>query len=202
VATLTENGQLVDALRIALSQTEGLDSTPAILRRVLDEDAWRDRLEHRIDGRYTFETFEEFVEAKPLDGLGMHVADIEAILKVRDEHDVLRRVREACKAQGRRNIASNRRKVHRGGSSRDTTLARLHDQYPELYRRVLDGVMSANAAAIQAGFRKPTASVPIDSAENAIDALLRRFGRDDLRRALDQASLRKASSHTRAEVDA
>ena len=184
MATLTENGQLVDALRIALSQTEGLDSTPAILRRVLDEDAWRDRIEHRIEGRYTFGTFEEFAEAKPLDGLGMHVADIEAILKVRDEHDLLRRVREACKHKPGPRSDNNVTRTSKG-NARDATLARLHRDRPDLYDRVLARELSANAAAIEAGFRKPTASVPVDSAEHAIGALLRRFKRDELIDALE-----------------
>jgi hypothetical protein len=187
---LTENGQLVDALRIALSQTEGIDSTPAILRRVLDEDAWRDRLEHRIDGRYTFDTFEEFAEAKPLDGLGMHVADIEAILKVRDEHDLLRQLREACKHQGKRNLRNNVTEARRG-NSRSGTLDRLHREHRKLYDQVIAGELTANAAAIEAGFRKPTASVPVDTAEHAVAALNRRFSLDEIQAAV--ATLRGQS---------
>jgi hypothetical protein len=201
MSTAIGNGQLVDALRMALAHTDGLETTPMILRRVLDEEAWRDRIEHRIGQHYVFATFEEFVEAKPLDGLGMHVADIEAILKVREEHDLLRRLREACKQKpgpkavekgngqvrvprpAPKSSASNRRIIHRGGTNRDTTLARLHGQHAALYQQVIAGQMSANAAAIKAGFRKPTATIPVDSADHAIDALLRRFDFVELREA-------------------
>jgi len=194
VATLTENGQLVDALRIALSQTEGLDSTPAILRRVLDEDAWRDRIEHRTGEAYTFQTFEEFAEAMPLDGLGMRVGDIQAILKVRDEHDLLRRLDEACKGKpGPKSVDNIHRTKRPSGTERSRALARLHRERRDLYDQVLAGELSANAAAIEAGFRKPTASVPIDSARHAVEALLRRFDRDELQEALDQTPLRDGS---------
>lgn len=35
--------------------------------------------------------------------------------------------------------------------------------------------LSANAAAIEAGFRRRTATIPVDSVESAVGALLRRF---------------------------
>jgi hypothetical protein len=44
------------------------------------------------------------------------------------------------------------------GTSKAYTLRRLKRESPELYQEVCDGTLSANAAAIKAGFRKePTA---------------------------------------------
>jgi len=40
------------------------------------------------------------------------------------------------------------------GNSRAYTLTRLKREAPELFKRVVDGELSANAAAIEAGFRK------------------------------------------------
>jgi hypothetical protein len=50
---------------------------------------------------------------------------------------------------------------HRG-NSKAYTLRRLKDDFPEIYARVLVGELSANAAAIEAGFRKPSLS-PLES---------------------------------------
>jgi hypothetical protein len=41
------------------------------------------------------------------------------------------------------------------GTGKAYTLSRLQDQHPEIFERVKAGELSANAAAIQAGFRKP-----------------------------------------------
>ena len=48
------------------------------------------------------------------------------------------------------------------GNAPDYTLARLHRDHPALAERVKEGELSANAAAIEAGFRKRTVSVPLD----------------------------------------
>ena len=47
---------------------------------------------------------------------------------------------------------------------------------------------SADAAAIEAGIRRPMRSVPIDTPDNAIRALLRVFTVTDLAQALGRAS--------------
>jgi hypothetical protein len=59
--------------------------------------------------------------------------------------------------QGERNdlkgLGSNRTKLDKG-TTREYTLARLKRDHPELAERVVNGDLSANAAAIEAGFRK------------------------------------------------
>ena len=63
-------------------------------------------------------------------------------------------------------------------------LARLRRDRPDLAERVIAGDLSASAAAIEAGFRRPMKSIPIDSPESAVKALLRVFDRADLLAAL------------------
>ncbi len=58
-------------------------------------------------------------------------------------------------------------------------LRRLKRDHPELAEKVVSGEMSANAAAIEAGFRKKTITVPADL-DGATDALIKRFGADAL----------------------
>ena len=47
------------------------------------------------------------------------------------------------------------------GNSESYTVRRLKRDRPELAEKVIEGEMSANAAAIEAGFRTKTVSVPV-----------------------------------------
>jgi hypothetical protein len=57
-----------------------------------------------------------------------------------------------------------------------------------LLDRIEAGELTANAAAIEAGFRRPMKSIPIDSPDAAIRALLKAFSVDDLAMALGRAA--------------
>jgi len=59
-------------------------------------------------------------------------------------------------------------------------LARLKRDRPYLARQVIDGEISAHAAAIEAGIRKRMKSVPIDTPSEALRALLRVFSASEL----------------------
>jgi hypothetical protein len=70
------------------------------------------------------------------------------------------------------------------GTSKDYTLDRLAREDPELYEKVVADEMSANAAAIEAGFRDKKATIPIHKGgepqvERAAKSLAKHFG-DDL----------------------
>ena len=67
------------------------------------------------------------------------------------------------------------------GTAKDYPLDRLHREAPALYEAVVDGEMSANAAAIEAGFRAKTITVPVRKGgeyqvERAADSLEKHFG--------------------------
>jgi len=63
------------------------------------------------------------------------------------------------------------------GNSSAYVISRLQrDNQPDLAEKVIAGELSANAAAIEAGFRKPTLTVPADP-DAAVAALIRKFGR-------------------------
>ena len=66
------------------------------------------------------------------------------------------------------------------GTSPSYTLARLKRDAPELAKRVASGELSANAAAIQAGFRERSVNVPLDP-QKAARVLRRHFVGDNLR---------------------
>jgi hypothetical protein len=156
-------------------------------------------------------TFREFIESSPLRGLGESVADIERLLA--DEPEALARLREELVGdrgapQGNSNASKTKddniiicsepdlfteppekpkcQKQTDQGTRKDYTLSRLKKHAPALFEEVKAGHLSANAAALQAGFRRPMRSIPIDSPGNAIRALLRVFTIDDLLRAVGE----------------
>ena len=73
-------------------------------------------------------------------------------------------------------------------NSKPGTLRRLARSHPDLLARVESGELSAHAAAVQAGIRKPMKSIPVDTPEAAIRALLRVFTVTDLAQALGKAA--------------
>ena len=60
------------------------------------------------------------------------------------------------------------------GTSRQYAIRKLRNDAPELHARVLAGELSPHRAIIEAGFRTPTISVPLDP-EGAARCLLRHF---------------------------
>lgn len=70
------------------------------------------------------------------------------------------------------------------GTNPDYTLARLRRDNPELAEQVEQGALSANAAAIQAGFRKPMLSIPKEP-EGAARAIKRHFTASEIETLID-----------------
>lgn len=152
---LTEKGQLVESLWHAVDDASGnLEVVPGLVRRVLETEAWRRRVQR---GR-TFEhkRFIDFITEKPLAGCGWPRKKVEALIK--DDPNLLEMWRLAVTPQhgGDRTIISKNDNISLDGhgTSKSYTVSRLKREFPELFEQVVSGDLSANAAAIKAGFRK------------------------------------------------
>jgi hypothetical protein len=66
-----------------------------------------------------------------------------------------------------------------GGNSEPYTIRRLKRDRPELAEKVLNGELSANAAAIEAGFRKKTVTVTLEP-RSISRTLTRHLSRDEI----------------------
>jgi hypothetical protein len=181
---LIASGFLVGHLNRALLGTErGLRTVPGVLKRVIEEGMWRDRTDPDSGRRYTFATFEEFVAAHHPDGLGTTIDHLRGIcsedVEARDAID------RATQRPPSRHALDNIQGMAPTGTSESAALRRLRKDRPDLHAQVLAGELSAHAAALQAGFRRQTATVPVDTPEAAIRALSRRFTREQLQAALD-----------------
>lgn len=185
---LKRNAHLVEALGSALREGEhGLETVPALLKRVLAEESWREFVTQRGE-HVEHERFADFVVTPPLKGLGASV-------------DLVRRIcggdAEALDLLDRalRNQEGNPGTVHNvhsrpSGNTKDRALRRLREGAPGLHAEVLAGRLSAHGAMVKAGYRPKTFSVRTDSAEAVARALRRQLDRDTL-----DAVLRLLSDH-------
>lgn len=153
----------VSNLQMALDEGEhGLSAVPGHIKKIIEEDMWQDRIVQATGERAQYDDFTEFIADSPPDGLG---TDVDMLRRMCEESpEALRLLREVVKSQGERtDLNDNIIEVNESetGTSKDYTLDRLAREDAELYEQVVQGEMSANAAAIEAGFRTKTVSVPV-----------------------------------------
>jgi len=151
-----EAGVLVEALWSAVSRGgKSLDQIPTMVRRLLETGAWKKRT-IRTGKVVEHSSFYSFLTSPPLSGCGYDPAKIVKLIS--GDVETLTLWREAMKAKrGRKvkDIVDNVNDIKRtDGNSRIYTLSRLKAQRPDLFAKIKVGEISANSAAIEAGFRK------------------------------------------------
>lgn len=173
--TLVRNGQLVRHTEVALrTGNESLGNVPALLRTLLEEQAWRDfALPSGEEVKHA--RFGDFVTANPPRGLGADLTLVERIVGTNDP-DLLRMLKAAKKGQqGRRTDLSPPGESPVGaepwGQASAVTADRLARDAPEQYEQVRAGQRSINAAAVEAGIRPRRVSIRVDDASSAARTL-------------------------------
>jgi len=165
MADLERRDIYVSNLQMALDEGEhGLSAVPGHIRKIIEEEMWQDRIVQATGERARYDDFTEFVADSPPDGLG---TDVDMLKRMCEEDDeALRLLREEVTddpgrpekgAKKSDNVTSKDSR----GNRKDYTLDRLAREDAELYERVVEGEMSANQAAIEAGFRDKKASIPV-----------------------------------------
>lgn len=181
--SLRERGGVVDALSSALDRGgHGLSSAPALLRRVLTEESWRE-FETQRGEVVCHARFVDFVATPPLKGLGTDVDLVRRIVSDDAEAaDLLDRA--LVGQQGRRtDLYDNVQEVEvkaPTGNRQEAALRRLRKDAPELHGEVLAGRLSAHAAMVEAGFRRRTVSVPVGEPDRVAEALRRHLSGEEL----------------------
>jgi hypothetical protein len=168
MAELERRDIYVSNLQVALNEGEhGLSAVPGHIKKIIKEDMWQDRIVQATGERAQFDQFSDFMNAPPPKGLG---ADADMLKRMcEDDEEALRLLREETTGEhggdrGNQHTGGNVNNINDGrsaGSSKDYTLDRLAREDAELYERVVEGEMSANQAAIEAGFRDKKASIPV-----------------------------------------
>ncbi len=164
---------------------------PGLMLSLLRDDGWR-RLVRPIDGKeFVNDTVEQWVRGEPWAGL--HFPSWDALYAMLDRSEHGPECRERLIALGApangaaadaRPVAKRGANQHTAGGSNTTSsgddrgtayiAGRLKRDHPALAEEVIAGRLSAHAAAVQAGFRKPTWTAPADP-ERLAAAVERRF---------------------------
>lgn len=154
-----EKGQLCDSVMSAIHHGLGnLETIPALLRRIIENKAWECR-QVKMRGVVQLANLRELITKEPMEGWGENPERIESL--IRDDVEVLAMWRDAMKEKtgpklkGEEGLCNNITETKvTTGTSRSYTVSRLQREAPQLFAQVVAGTLSANAAAIQAGFRK------------------------------------------------
>jgi hypothetical protein len=156
----TYNRTVVERLRAAVVDCN-LNHVPQAVRRVIETEAWRERWD--VNLHWTFDTFADFITTSPVNGgMGWKPELVEGLLLKAGDDDALVAWQDAMtpKHGGDRRSADapiksdNITLEPKRGTSRAYTLTRLKHEREDLYDQVKAKKMSANAAAIEAGWRK------------------------------------------------
>jgi hypothetical protein len=150
---------------------------PKQLQWILEKEVWKECQDKQ--GR-PFASFEAFVTHKLWWGLESSIDDL--LSYCRKAEEVQKLIREQISpiaahgdyGRGRPKDRDNNIISKRQGTDQTYTLARLRRDRPDLAARVIAGELSANAAAIAAGFRRKTWTAPVEIEELAA-AIARRY---------------------------
>jgi len=161
----------------------GLKSVPGLLKQIIREEMWRQRVVEATGELVTYQTFSKFVAEQPPNGLGATVSILERLCH--DDVEALDMLTKATMQPGSRSdLHNNIMEVKPQGTSRAYSLRRLAADAPALHTRVLAGELSPHAAMVEAGLRDRTISIPVD-AEKAARAIRRHFTPDQIAALVD-----------------
>ena len=168
------------------------------LAAIVEDGTWR-KVPSGPDRPEPFTSFRRFVEANPPFGLGYSIKQLRALLQLQHPGEGAAEIRErmdAMRAEVARLIAEDipaalpwERPTTDSNIDRATNytaksdhaeyvVSRLKRDDPALAERVVNGEITANAAARQKGWRKPR--VVLTSPESIATALRRHLGPDDI----------------------
>ncbi len=190
------NYRVISSARLAVRDgMGGLHGVPALLKRILKEEMWRDFVVAETGQVQRYDRFVDFISTPPLEGLG---TDLKTVTKLcEDDPEALELLTNETVNEwgGDRKSETARIKVSIRnldgggtnkpvGTTRRYSLRKLAADAPMLHTRVLAGELSPHAAMVEAGFRDRTISIPVD-AEKAARAIRRHFTPDQIAALVD-----------------
>lgn len=161
--------RVIEYLRTAIFDGKcGLKDVPELIKRVIKEDLWRERMLPGTGETVVFGSFEEFTRTPPPEGLGTDYKTLSKLCAGDAETlDLLEQTRKSRKRGGDRrseNFKDNNENFERvkKGNSTEYALKRLRRHRLDLHRQVIAGKLSINQAMIEAGYRKQPLKISYD----------------------------------------
>ena len=153
--TADQAGMLYYKLLTMVREQRSLKELPETLKKVIATGAWKSW--RWVGSEFHQNSLGSYLTSPPPNGVGIQLDTVEKLI-VGDEDAETAYRREMVAEKGTNQHAKeghdNVMIQGRQGNSRTYTLKRLKDEFPELFERVKAKELSANAAAIEAGFRK------------------------------------------------
>lgn len=196
---LRQSDIVVDCMRSAIGEgASGLNDVPGLLKQIIQEELWRERVIQQTGEIAAFERFIDFIHTKPLEGLGTDKKTLERLCA--DDPAALDALDRATRNEPyiKSNDDVDNINVRPDGTSAAYALRKLRTGAPVLHARVLAGELSPHAAMIEAGYRRKTIQVPAD-VDGAAHALARKFTTQELQRLIELLSERVVPSSSSSE---
>ncbi len=188
---LIRNDQVVQQLSKAIAGGLGnIRYIPNMVKEIIEKEMWKERRILQSGEIVQFTSFAEFVTTPPLEGLGASMEDIR--LLCRDDEQATRLLLEEIEpinpnGTNRHTPEQTRYNniIPRQGDDPSYKLARLKRDNPELAQAVINGELSAHAAAVEAGFANPKVSINLRNLESAAGTICRKLDRDEVLELID-----------------
>lgn len=174
----------VNSLARSLFNGSALANVPDLIKTIIENQMWKERVVSQTKRIVSFKSFREFVEASPPEGLK---TSINLLIRICTDYDDMEAVSLISTEVGG-NKGGNNNPCGIGGWSHkldenlvnvsntnidkigkpvrgDTTdyaIRRLAKHCPDIHSKVLSGDMSLNAASVLAGFRSEKYQIPQD----------------------------------------
>jgi hypothetical protein len=152
-----EAGLLYYQMLTMVREQRSLAELPATLTKIIKTGAWRTW--RWVGSIFAQNSLGNYLTSPPPNGVGIKLDTVEKLIA--DDPEAAAAYREEMTgkkgrppSQENTDIVSIKQKP-KHGNTRAYTLDRLKRERPDLFDKVKAGKLSANAAAIEAGFRKP-----------------------------------------------
>lgn len=182
------NDSIIQSLYVSIVQGDAnLSDVPGLLRRVINEQMWRKRFIKRTGEVAEFDQFIDFIETPPLEGLGTTVDTLRRLVVHDTEVAVIldRTLKElippiAKHGGDRKSNQGSVTTLNEEDRGAEYALRRLKRDRPDLAERVVNGNLSANAAAVEAGFRPRRIALRLDNMRAIAEKLAKKLDAEQI----------------------
>lgn len=177
LGSLRSSGELISVLYEAIKYgNSSIDAVPGMVRKVIQEEAWKSFCVPGSKIVHSFRSFAEFTK----DWLKTDIDTLQGICKAKKDQVTSDLIDQAIQGVQGAHINNVNMSDQPKGNTSDYALRKLRKDNPELHTRVLSGEISPNAAMIQAGFRKRKIQVILEPSQ-AARVIRKHFNQDQVR---------------------
>jgi hypothetical protein len=199
-----EAGRIVyEAISMESRGIGSINVIPVQIIRIIKDGLWKQYFMENIEEMVENKSFVEFIEKAHPRGMNSNIKQLRGLLqqstdRMADEalklfeKEILQPAAKQGAPKGSQNAKKDKGIKHnnimfnpdRQGTDKDYTVRRLERDRPDLAKKVINGELSANAAAIEAGFRTKTVTMPLEP-KRAAETLKRHFTKKQIKAIIE-----------------